>query len=288
MRGAGDRSNRKAMIDKDHPKLSIRRQSKLLDVNRNRLDPPQSKITEEDYAIMKIMDELYMAHPHYGTRNYVANLRDYGYNIGRGRARRLMRIMGIESLAPKPNTSKPSKENKIFPYLLRNRKITKADEVWCTDITYLPMPKGHAYLIAVMDWHTRAVLSWKVSNTMDTRFCVEALEEALHSTGRKPQIFNTDQGSQFSSEEWINCLQNNDIQISMDGKGRWMDNVFIERLWRSIKYEKIRLYSYDTVHELRDLVDEWMMFYNHKRRHQHLNEQTPWSQYNHEQLKNAA
>jgi len=256
------------MIDKNHPKLSIRNQCKLLDVNRNRLEALKPKISEEDYAIMRIMDDLYMARPHYGTRNYRLVLRDYGYHIGRGRVRRLMRIMGIESLAPKPNTSKPCKENKIFPYLLRNRKITEADEVWCTDITYIPMAKGHAYLIAVMDWHTRAVLSWKVSNTMDTGFCVEAVEEALRSTGRKPQIFNTDQGSQFSSDDWINCLQSHDIQISMDGKGRWMDNVFIERLWRSIKYEKIRLYSYDTVHELRSLVDEWMTFYNHQRHHQ--------------------
>ena len=173
--------------------------------------------------------------------------------------------MGIESLAPKPNTSKPSKEHKIYPYLLRNRTISKADEVWCADITYLPMAKGHAYLIAVMDWHTRAVLSWKVSNTMDTAFCVEALQEAIRTTGRKPEIFNTDQGSQFSSDDWIECLKSHDIQISMDGKGRWMDNVFIERLWRSLKYEKIRLYSYDTVKELRGYVSEWMEFYNRKR-----------------------
>ena len=276
------------MIDKNHPKLSIRTQCKLLDVNRNRLSPAKGKISEEDYAIMRIMDELYMAHPHYGTRNYRLALRAYGYYIGRGRVRRLMRIMGIESLAPKPNTSKPCNENKIFPYLLRDRQITGADEVWCADITYIPMPKGHAYLIAVMDWHTRAVLSWKISNTMDTGFCVEALEEALHSTGRKPQIFNTDQGSQFSSEDWINSLQSHDIEISMDGKGRWMDNVFIERLWRSIKYEKIRLNSYETVHELRALVDEWMTFYNHQRHHQHHDGQTPWSQYEPEQLKKVA
>ena len=276
------------MIDKNHPKLSIRSQCELLDVNRNRLGSRKPKISEEDYAIMRIMDDLYMAHPHYGTRNYRLALRDDGYHIGRGRVRRLMGIMGIESLAPKPNTSKPSKENKTFPYLLRDRTITKADEVWCTDITYIPMAKGHAYLIAVMDWHTRAVLSWKVSNTMDTGFCVEAVEEAFRTTGRKPQIFNTDQGSQFSSDEWVACLQSHDIQISMDGKGRWMDNVFIERLWRSIKYEKTRLYSYDTVHELRGLVDEWMIFYNHKRHHQHHDGQTPWSQYEPKQLKKAA
>jgi len=267
------------MIEKKHPKLSIRRQSELLDVNRNRLNPGKPKISAEDYAIMRIMDQLYMQRPHYGTRNYRVKLKDYGYDIGRARVRRLMKIMGIESLAPKPNTSKPSKENKIYPYLLRNLAITEADQVWCADITYLPMSKGHAYLIAVMDWNTRAVLSWKVSNTMDTSFCVEAFEEAIQKTGRKPEIFNTDQGSQFSSDDWIGCLKKHEVKISMDGKGRWMDNVFIERLWRSLKYEKVRLYSYDTVHELRGHVDEWMEFYNHERCHQALENQTPWSLY---------
>ena len=194
--------------------------------------------------------------------------------------------MGIESLAPKPNTSKPCKEHKIYPYLLRNRVIAKADEVWCSDITYLPMSRGHAYLIAVMDWHTRAVLSWKVSNTMDTTFCVEALEEAIRTTGRKPEIFNTDQGSQFSSDNWIESLKSHDIQISMDGKGRWMDNVFIERLWRSLKYEKIRLYSYDSIKELKEYVSAWMEFYNHERNHQALDNKTPWSLY--EQIAKAA
>lgn len=267
------------MIDKTHSKLSVRQQSKLLDVNRNNLTPKKSKISNQDYTIMKIMDELYLKHCHFGTRSYRQQLKLRGYKVGRGRIRRLMAIMGIKSLAPQPNTSKPCKENKIYPYLLRNRAITQADEVWCTDITYLPMEKGHAYLIAVMDWHTRAVLSWRVSNTMDTGFCVAALEDALRNTGRKPQIFNTDQGSQFSSDDWINVLKSHEIQISMDGKGRWMDNVFIERLWRSIKYEKIRLYSYDTVPELRRHVDEWMNFYNHERTHQSLDDQTPWSQY---------
>lgn len=267
------------MIEKDHPTLSIRKQCKMLDVNRNRLKPAPPYITEEDYTIMRLMDELYLKHPHFGTRSYRYHLDKAGYSLGRERIRRLMRIMGIESLAPKPNTSKPCKEHKIYPYLLRSRIITKADEVWCTDITYLPMAKGNAYLVAVMDWHTRAVLSWKVSNTMDTTFCVEALQEAIRTTGRKPEIFNTDQGSQFTSDDWIESLKSHGIEISMDGKGRWMDNVFIERLWRSLKYEKIRLYSYDTVKELRGYVSEWMKFYNHKRNHQALDNQTPWSLY---------
>ena len=190
-----------------------------------------------------------------------------------------MRIMGIEALVPKPSLSKPTPGHKIYPYLLRNLEVTDVDQVWCTDITYLPMDKGHAYLVAIMDWKSRAVLSWEVSNTMDSAFCVRALRAAMKRTGRKPRIFNTDQGSQFTGEDWINELKDNGIEISMDGKGRWMDNVFIERLWRSLKYEKIRLYSYSDMRELRQHVDDWMHFYNHERIHQHLDYTTPWSNY---------
>jgi putative transposase len=214
-------------------------------------------------------------------------LLDHGYKVGRKRVSRLMQIMGIEALVPKPNTSKPNKANHIYPYLLRNRKITEVDEVWCADITYIPMEKGHAYLVAVMDWHSRAVLSWEVSNTMDSSFCVRALKNAMAVTGRKPKIFNTDQGSQFSSKEWTSELLGNGIQISMDGKGRWMDNVFIERLWRSIKYEKLRLWSYNSIGELRTLVTDWMLFYNHRRKHQGLGYSTPWSHYSQPQEKAA-
>ena len=267
------------MIENQHPKLSIRKQAKMLGVNRNRLKPGRPKTTEEDLEIIKILDALHMELPFYGQRKLRLELLDFGYKIGRKRVRRLMIIMGIEALVPQPCTSKPNKENHIYPYLLRNRKITEVDEVWCADITYIPMEKGHAYLVAIMDWHSRAVLSWEVSNTMDTGFCVRALKAALSSTGRKPRIFNTDQGSQFSSSEWTGELKKNGIQISMDGKGRWMDNVFIERLWRSIKYEKLRLWSYDTVGELRGLVTDWMEFYNHRRKHQTLDYATPWSTY---------
>jgi putative transposase len=184
---------------------------------------------------MIIMDELYMECPFYGQRNLRENLRDHGYSIGRKRVRRLMRIMGIEALVPKPSTSVPAKGHEIFPYLLRKRVVDTVDEVWCADITYIPMEKGHAYLVAMMDWHSRAVLAWEISNTMDSAFCVRALKETLRRTGRKPKIFNTDQGSQFAGKEWISELQKQGIQISMDGRGRWMDNVFIERLWRSLK-----------------------------------------------------
>ncbi len=190
-----------------------------------------------------------------------------------------MKIMGIEALVPKPSLSAPNKKHKVYLYLLRDLKVTEVDQVWCADITYIPMEKGHAYLVAIMDWKSRAVLSWELSNTMDSSFCVRALKHAMKATGRKPKIFNTDQGSQFTGADWIGELKANDIRISMDGKGRWMDNVFIERLWRSLKYEQIRLYSYATVGELRGQIASWMNYYNHERKHQHLDYTTPWANY---------
>lgn len=267
------------MIDPSDKKLSIRKQAKLLGVNRNRLAARQTKASEEDIKIMAIMDRMHMECPFYGQRNFRENLKDYGYNLGRKLIRRLMRVMGIESLVPKPSTSAPAKGHKIYPYLLRKRDVTSVDEVWCADITYIPMEKGHAYLVAIMDWHSRAVLAWELSNTMDSAFCVRTLRAALCTTGRKPKIFNTDQGSQFTGADWISELQANDIQISMDGRGRWMDNVFIERLWRSLKYEKLRLWSYQTIPELRALTSDWMEFYNHRRKHQSHGYNTPWSVY---------
>lgn len=267
------------MIETSHPKLSIRRQCELLGVNRNRLTPRQTKATREDHEIMRILDIIYTKRPFLGARKLKLELIDYGWKIGRKRVRRLMRVMGIEALVPKPSLSVPDKNHKIYPYLLRNLEVTEADQVWCADITYLPMEKGHAYLVAIMDWKTRAVLAWEVSNTMDSGFCVRALRNAMKSTGRKPKIFNTDQGSQFTCLDWTGELEANDIRISMDGKGRWMDNVFIERLWRSLKYEQIRLYSYATIGELKAHVSEWMKYYNHERKHQHLDYETPWSRY---------
>ena len=267
------------MIDPSDKKLSMRRQAKLLGINRNRLAARPTGTNEEDLKIMAIMDDLHMECPFYGQRNFRENLKDHGYFLGRKRIRRLMRVMGIESLVPKPSTSVPAKGHKIFPYLLRKREVTTIDEVWCADITYLPMEKGHAYLVAIMDWHSRAVLAWEISNTMDSALCVRTLRAALRATGRKPKIFNTDQGSQFTGTDWIQELQGNDIQISMDGRGRWMDNVFIERLWRSLKYEKLRLWSYQSIPELRALTSDWMEFYNHRRKHQTHGYRTPWSLY---------
>lgn len=267
------------MIEKNHKKLSVRRQCRLLKVNRNRLGPAKPRITEEDEQIMRSLDEIHMEMPFYGARKLRRELRDKGWRIGRGRVRRLMDIMGIAALVPKPTTSKPAKDHAIYPYLLRNRQIKEIDDVWCADITYIPMERGHAYLVAIMDWHSRAVLAWELSNTMDSTFCVAALKRAMASTGRKPGIFNTDQGSQFTGQDWIGTLKSNGIEVSMDGKGRWMDNVFIERLWRSLKYEKIRLWSYETVGELRGHIADWMDFYNHRRTHQALDYATPWSVY---------
>ena len=268
------------MIERGHPKLSVRAQSELLKVNRNRLSPRQTKVTQEDELMMRDLDVIYTKWPFYGQRKLMRELRKLGWELGRKRTRRLMKVMGIEALVPKPSLSTPNKNHKIYSYLLRNLTVTEVDQVWCTDITYIPMERGHAYLVAIMDWKSRAVLSWELSNTMDSSFCVCALRRAMTLTGRNPEIFNTDQGSQFTGQDWIEELKKNGIKISMDGKGRWMDNVFIERLWRSLKYEKIRLYSYANLRELRENIREWMDFYNHERDHQHLGYTTPWSNYN--------
>jgi len=267
------------MIEENHRSLSKRQQCKLLGVNRNRLSPCKPKQTKLDEELMRLIDEIHMKWPFYGQRNILHELKKQGYTVGRKRIRRLMRIMGVESLAPKPNTSKPNKEHKIYPYLLKKLPITKSNQVWCADITYIPMAKGHVYLVAIMDWYSKAVLSWELSNSMDASFCMRALKEAMRKTGTTPQIFNTDQGSQFTGDEWINCLTDHKITPSMDGKGRWVDNVFIERLWRSLKYERIRLYSYDTVRDVRGHVDCWMEFYNHERPHQSLDMRSPWNVY---------
>ncbi len=275
------------MIEKNHQKLSVRRQCELLKVNRNRLEPRAPRVRQQDELIMRHLDEIYTEMPFYGARKLRQELRQRGLRVGRNRVRRLMRLMGIEALVPQPRTSRPNKDHAVYPYLLRDRVISEVDEVWCADITYIPMSKGHAYLVAIMDWHSRAVLSWELSNTMDDSFCVRALKEAMRRTGRRPRIFNTDQGSQFTGRDWISTLKEAGIEISMDGKGRWMDNVFIERLWRSLKYEKIRLWSYDTVGELRAHIEDWMEFYNHRRTHQALDYVTPWSIYQTKQAKAA-
>jgi putative transposase len=267
------------MIEKHHSRLSVRKQCELLAVNRNRLSPRQPKRVDGDEAIMKEIDRIYTEFPFYGARKIMLELHEVGIRIGRKRCRRLMRAMGIEALVPKPSTSVPDKQHKKYPYLLRESAVSAPDEVWAADITYVPMYEGHVYLVAIMDWHTRAVLSWRVSTTMDAGFCVEAYREALRVAGRAPAIMNTDQGSQFTCGEWIEVVEASGARVSMDGKGRWMDNVFIERLWRSLKYEQLRLWSYGTVAEVTHQIGKWMDFYNHRRKHQALDYEVPWPLY---------
>src|SRR5712672_4013535 len=266
--------DRRARLDRDHSELSIRRQCMLLGVARSSIYRLPRPANDDDVLTMRLIDELFTAWPFLGSRRLAVMLREKGYSINRKRVHRLMRQMGIAALGPKPRTTKPAPGHKIFPYLLRNLVIDRPNQVWAADITYLPIGRGFLYLVAVIDWASRAVLAWRLSNTMDTSFCIAALEEALARFG-KPEIFNTDQGSQFTSAVFTGVLAAAEVQISMDGRGRWMDNVFIERLWRSLKYEDIYLKGYADGHEARHGIADWVTFYNHRRPHQALANRTP-------------
>ena len=268
---------RKSFIDKADSPLSIRRQAELLRVNRNRLQLKPRKISPAEQELRLEIDQLHLLRPFFGSRRMCTHFRKRGHQIGRGKVRRLMQEMGVVAIYPKPRTSLKAADHKVYPYLLRHLKVTRPNQVWCADITYIPMRRGFAYLIAIMDWHSRAILSWRISNTMDTDFCVEALHDARAHAGCWPEIMNTDQGSQFTSDAWTEVLKGAGVRISMDGKGRWMDNVFIERLWRSLKYEDIYLREYLDLEHLQKGVQSWMHFYNHERCHQSLNDETPWS-----------
>ena len=224
---------------------------------------------------MRLLDELHLKYPFKGSRRLKDDLWDeHGLHVNRKRVQRLMDVMGISALHPGKKTSVGNKHHRIYPYLLRDVAIKHENQVWCTDITYIPMAKGFLYLVAIMDWYSRKVLSWRLSNTLDTEFCVDALQEALARYG-KPAIFNTDQGCQFTSETFTDVLKKNDIRISMDGKGRWMDNVFIERLWRSLKYEEVYLKAYGSVQVAKTGIGKWLTFYNEQRRHSSLDRKTP-------------
>ena len=224
---------------------------------------------------MRKLDELHLRHPFKGSRRLRDDLWDvYGLHVNRKRVQRLMRLMGIRALYPGAKTTHPNKQHKVYPYLLRDLEIDSVNQVWCTDITYIPMRKGFLYLVAVMDWYSRKVLAWRLSNSLDTTPCIEALEDAITHYGA-PDIFNSDQGCQFTSEEFTGVLKAHEIRISMDGKGRWMDNVFIERLWRSLKYEEVYLKAYDTVAEAQQGIGQWISFYNQDRRHASLGRMTP-------------
>jgi putative transposase len=266
------------MIEKDHPGLSVRRQAELLDVNRNRLES-RPRVSEADLAAMRALDEFHTRWPFYGQRKLLVLLREAGHEVGRKKVRRLMQVMGIEAIAPKRRTSVPDAGHAKYPYLLANLEVSEPDEAWCADITYIPMERGFAYLVAVMDWHTRAVLSWRLGNTLDTRFCLEALDEAVRVAGRTPGIFNTDQGCQFTSREWTGKLESLGVRVSMDGKGRWLDNVFIERLWRSLKCEDIYLRDYRDLAALEAGLRTWFAEYNHQRPHQAHGYRRPWALY---------
>ena len=265
-----------ACVDGKDPKLSISRQCELLRLPRSSYYRPRFTCFESaaNLDIMRRIDEEFLRHPFYGSRKMRDYLNREGFQVNRKRVQRLMRLMGLESVAPKPNTSKRRKEHKVYPYLLRNLSITVPDQVWCSDITYIRMPHGFVYLTAIMDWASRYVLSWEISVTMNEGFCVNALKSALrrHQT---PKIFNTDQGSQYTGAAFTGTLKEKSIKISMDGKGRCMDNIFIERLWRSVKYEKIFLEEFDTVPKLLAGLKEYFEFYNFERPHQSFSGKTP-------------
>ncbi len=260
------------MIEPEHV-LSIRRQCELLGLNRSSYYYSPAQENAENLSLMKEIDAEYTRHPFYGSRRMRDFLIREGHDVNRKRIQRLMRIMGLVAIYPKPKVSERNQEHKIYPYLLRGVLIDHPNQVWSTDITYVPMFEGFMYLVAVIDWHSRYVLSWTLSNTLDTEFCLEALEQALR--GKKPEIFNTDQGVQFTSKAFTGRLDTDKIRISMDGRGRALDNIFVERLWRSVKYEDIYLKDYRTGMELYQGMDEYFSFYNEERPHQSLKSQTP-------------
>jgi putative transposase len=264
---------RRRLIGPDE-QTSVRRQCELLGVSRSSVYYVPVEPDPEELELMRRIDEIHLEFPFYGSRSIARELREKGYRANRKRVQRLMRLMGLESVAPKPNTSKPNQEHPVYPYLLRGLSISRPNQVWATDITYIPLARGSAYLVAIMDWHSRRVLSWRLSNTLDASFCVEALQEALSRFGR-PEIFNSDQGSQFTAVDFTAVLLAAGVKISMDGKGRCIDNVFVERLWRSLKYEDVYLKDYTNLVEARAGINRYFHFYNTRRRHQALGYQTP-------------
>jgi putative transposase len=259
-------------------KPSMRRQCELLSVGRSSLYYQPVGQDPEELALMRRMDEIHLEHPFFGSRTLAHVLNNEGQMINRKRVQRLMRLMDLESVAPKPRTSKPAPEHAVFPYLLRNLKITRVNQVWAADITYIPMAHGFAYLVSIIDWYSRRVLSWRLSNTLETAFCVEALHEALSRFGR-PEIFNTDQGRQFTDKDFTSILLDCGVKVSMDGKGRCLDNIFVERLWRSLKYEEVYLNAYDSMQEARLSIGRYFEFFNNERPHSALGYQTPASFY---------
>jgi putative transposase len=260
-------------VERGHPEISVRRQCELLGVNRSGLYYEPVSESQKNLMLMRLLDEQYTRTPFYGSRRMREWLASKGHEVNRKRVARLMALMGIEAVYPKPRLSQPGEGHRIYPYLLRGTKVERINQVWSTDITYIRMAQGFVYLVAVMDWFSRFVLSWSLSLTMEVDFCIEALQRALRR-GR-PEIFNSDQGSQFTSEKFTGELEAKDIAISMDGRGRCMDNIFVERLWRSLKYEEVYLKDYESVTEARAGIERYFRFYNEQRLHQSLEYRTP-------------
>jgi len=272
------REERKAMIAPERPGLSLSRQCEILSISRSAFYYRPKGESPENLALMRRIDELFLRYPFYGSRQMVRQLRREGVAVGRHRIRRLMRLMGLEAIYRAAKTSAPHPEHRIYPYLLRNVAIDKPDQAWCADVTYIPVRRGFLYLVAVMDWATRHVLAWRLSNTMDAGFCVEALKEAMVKYG-KPEIFNTDQGSQFTSAAFTGALNDAGVAISMDGRGRCLDNIFIERLWRSLKYEAVYLHDMTDGFAAERVIRNWLDFYNTERPHSALGGATPAEAY---------
>lgn len=270
-------SEAKAWIDFDHEHLSVREQCRLLGLHRSSVYYDPAPESAENLWLMRLMDEEHLRRPHRGSRQMVDFFSDQGLTVNRKRIQRLMRKMGLEGMSPRRRTTLQRQGHRVYPYLLRGLEINRPDQVWCSDITYVPLRCGFLYLVAVMDWYSRYVLSWRLSNSLDVDFCLAALEDAL--AFGTPEIFNTDQGCQFTSREFTAVLHSQDIAISMDGKGRAIDNVMIERLWRTVKYEEVYLKEYTTGTDCHQGLDSYFDFYDHERRHQSLNRQTPWAVY---------
>ena len=267
------RERRRHMVDHQHPALSMGRQCALLGISRSSMYYRPRGTSTENLALMKAIDQQYLVTPFYGSRRMTVWLGRQGYSLSRKRVQRLMRTMGIAAIYRRPKTSKPAPGHKVYPYLLRDMEITRPNQVWAADITYIPMDRGFLYLVAIMDWHSRYVVAYRLSNTLDADFCVEALKQAL-SKG-KPEVFNTDQGGQFTSEAFTGLLKQEGVRVSMDGKGRYSDNIFIERLWRTVKYEEVYLKAYLGGREARAGIDDYFRFYNTQRPHQALGYRTP-------------
>ncbi|SMH62073.1 putative transposase [Azospirillum lipoferum] len=269
---------RRELIEPEYPQLSVTRQCELVSISRSSDYGPAKGEPAANLELMRRIDEQFLETPWYGSRQMTRHLRRHGHEVNRKRVRRLMARMGLRAVYQRPKTTVRHPEHKIWPYLLRDLTIDRPNQVWCADITYIPMRRGFLYLVAVMDWATRKVLSWRLSNTMDVEFCIEAVEEAMARHGR-PGIFNTDQGSQFTSPRFTGLLTAAGIRVSMDGRGRWMDNVFIERLWRSMKYECVYLHAFETGSEARAGIGRWIDYYNIDRPHSALGGRTPEEAY---------